>query len=131
MVTPASLNGAYWALAVPAASVDATKSPVIMLLMNASQMWSSPLPAGRQAFWHACGSLSVPSMRWPSQAEQHRRPEWRRTDAMRDQADCPCAETPGLYKRLRRVAGRAELPPKALAALNVISDSKRVTDNRY
>src|SRR6267142_6114227 len=38
MVTPASLNGAYWALAVPAASVDATKSPAIAVLMNASLM---------------------------------------------------------------------------------------------
>src|SRR5215470_4615405 len=63
MVTPASLNGAYWALAVPAASVDATKSPAITVLMNASLMWSSPLSAERFAFWHMCGGLSVPTVR--------------------------------------------------------------------
>src|SRR5215471_8261062 len=36
MVTPTSLNGTYWALAVPAARVDATKSPAITVLMNTS-----------------------------------------------------------------------------------------------
>src|SRR5215471_3348096 len=64
MVTPASLNGAYWALAVPAASVDAIKSPAITILMNTSLIWFSPLSAECPAFWHMCGSLSAPPARW-------------------------------------------------------------------
>src|SRR5229473_2645387 len=66
MVTPTSLNGAYWALAVPAASVDATKSPAIAILINASFMLSSPLSAARLAFCHMCVSLSVPPVRLPT-----------------------------------------------------------------
>src|SRR5260370_36878573 len=66
MVTPTSLNGAYWALAVPVDSTDATKSPAIKVLMNASLMWSSPLSAERLAFWHMCRSLSVPPVRLPT-----------------------------------------------------------------
>jgi hypothetical protein len=36
MVTPASLNGACCATAVPAASVDASHNPAIKFLMNTS-----------------------------------------------------------------------------------------------
>jgi hypothetical protein len=36
MATPASLNGACCATAVPAASVDARHNPAIKFLMNAS-----------------------------------------------------------------------------------------------
>src|SRR5258708_23554276 len=73
MVTPTSLNGAYWALAVPVDSTDATKSPAIKVLMNASLMWSSPLSAERLAFWHMCGSLSAPPVRWPTLPRRPRR----------------------------------------------------------
>src|SRR5437868_14363312 len=55
MVTPTSLNGAYWALAVPAASVDATKSPAMTVLMNASLVWSLASPSATfltLAPWH-------------------------------------------------------------------------------
>src|SRR5215470_16214879 len=76
MVTPTSLNGAYWALAVPAASVDATKSPAITALMNPSLMRCSPLSAERLGSWHMCGGLSRPAVRWPTLP--HRRGESRR-----------------------------------------------------
>src|SRR5258708_16319064 len=73
MVTPTSLNGAYWALAVPVDSTDATKSLGMKVLMNASLMWSSPLSADRLPFRLLRGRFSPPPVRWPTLPGRPRR----------------------------------------------------------